>query len=96
MIKTLEVQMEERPGNEYDPSELLLRLNAYVDCGETPIYRRAYGETWYDIDNKRSCGGGCKTQIHVVFNEKDCPANADKILPALNFQFKMSDLESRK
>lgn len=98
LIRSVELHMNSQPEEQFDPVELLIRLNTYMDCGVTPIYRKAFdgNKVWYDIDTKRSCGGFCKAQILIVFHEKDCPPGLAKIKPISGFYFTNSDLDTRK
>ena len=82
-----------QPGKEYDPNEIILRLNTYMDCRNVGIYRKNHGDHWFDLDTRRSCGGFCKAHVFFVFNEKDCPANAVKVLPGAAFSWKRENLD---
>lgn len=92
-IRLLNTHMMAQPGKEYDPNEIILRLNTYMDCKNVGIYRKTFGDHWFDLDTRRSCGGSCKAHVFFVFNEKDCPANAVKVRPGAGFDWKRENLQ---
>lgn len=98
-VSYMKIQMESRPGEEYDPKEILLRLNTYMDCGVSVIYRKMFGTTYYDLDTKRSCSNNCKTRMLIVFNEVECPSDTVKIQDPTGggvFSFTTADLTNSR